>query len=104
MTLPKVIYVGTADYEVKQKGQLDLLGETRSEHAEILIRRKQAPSVKRETLMHELLHAIIYASGMVHHFKLDHDTEEELVSALSPWILQLLRDNPYLVEYLTERA
>ena len=47
-----------------------------------------------ETLMHEAVHAIIYASGL----RLDDDKEEELVSRMTPFFVSFLRDNPHFID------
>jgi hypothetical protein len=52
---------------------------------------------KQHTLFHELGHA----AGQPH-IK-DGMTEEELITALSPGLLQVLQDNPPLVAFLTQK-
>lgn len=99
---PKMVHVGVSDYRIRQVKRLDVLGETDSNNAEILLKKAQAPSVLRDTLVHELLHAVVYASGYFKVADLDRTSEENLVVTLSPWILAILRDNPDLVEYLTQ--
>ena len=100
--VPKTVFIGAADYRIVEKRHFDLLGETENVDCRIKLRAKQAPSCKRDTLLHEVLHAIIFCSGMVKTEDLSHEAEERLVRQLSPWILALLRDNPQLVSYLTE--
>jgi hypothetical protein len=56
----------------------------------------------QETLVHEILHAIWSVSTLatVHkHFPED-DREEEIVSIMSPPLLQVLRENPVTLKYL----
>lgn len=55
--------------------------------------------VKREVLLHEVLHAIFVASGALVFFE---EHEEEIVSILSPPLLVALRENPELVAFLLE--
>lgn len=102
MKLPKTLFVGAADYEVRQVKRLDVLGETNTESTSILIRSGQSPSCQRDTVLHEALHAIVFQSGLHKVFGLNHEEEEKLVVTLTPWVLALLRDNPLLVDYLTE--
>ena len=105
MPLPKVVYLGAADYDVKEKKKLDLpqlLGETNNENCEILIRDKQAPPSKRDTFLHEILHAIFWLSGANHSCKLSEDDEEVLVRFLAPWLLAFMRDNPHALTFLLE--
>lgn len=57
---------------------------------------------QRETVLHEVLHAIIDLTGLRTGAKDEaiEVTEEKLVSALSPWILTTLEANPKLVAFL----
>lgn len=98
MKLPKLIYVGPFDFDVHQKTEMDMLGETFSNDGRIEVKRRQSAANKRDTLLHEVLHAIVFHSGLGH--KLSHDDEEHFVVTISPWILAVLRDNPALVSYL----
>jgi Zn-dependent peptidase ImmA (M78 family) len=65
----------------------------------IHIRTGQAPDRERETFMHENLHLIVNACKMG-----DVDSEEELVSRLSPIVLSWMRENPRAVAYLLEKT
>jgi hypothetical protein len=51
--------------------------------------------VQQESLLHELLHAIVKQTGM----NLDEDKEETLIRTLSPFILMMIRRNPDLVRF-----
>ena len=102
--LPEVVLLGAADYVIREKKRLDtpqLLGETDNPNCEILIRRKQAPASKRDTFLHEVLHAIIWLSGMSN--EMDGEVEEKYVRYLTPWILAFLQDNPDSLAYLLEK-
>lgn len=104
MPLPKLVYLGAADYIVREKKRMDLttlLGETNNDNSEIFIRAKQSACSKRDTFLHEVLHAIIWLSGMGN--DMDTEAEERAVRWLTPWILAFLRDNPDAVQYLLEK-
>ena len=76
-------------------------GRCHPDHESIQLASQQADNQKRDTLLHESIHAII-AQGMSASLKeLDKMLEETLVSFLAPRLLALMRDNPRLVEYLT---
>lgn len=96
--LPPVVCIGHADYYVREKKKADLLGETDNINTEFIIKKQQGPACKRDTVLHEVLHAIAFMSGYCN--ELEHATEERMVRALTPWILGVLRDNPKLVDYL----
>lgn len=102
MPLPEEVFLGAAAYDVREKKRMDLLGETFNDDCLIEIKRKQGAACKRDTLLHECLHGIVWVSGGAKLFDLSHDDEEKLVRLLTPWLLALIRDNPALIAYLTE--
>jgi hypothetical protein len=58
----------------------------------------------QDTLLHETLHAIIAKTGLREAGgPLHGDAEEQVVQALTPMLLHMLRDNPGLVGFLVER-
>ena len=59
-----------------------------------------AASQMRDTVLHEVLHACLSLIGADEF--LSPSKEERLVRALSPALLQVLRDNPKLVRFLTD--
>lgn len=70
------------------------LGEFFLRRLRIEVRADQADGSKRDTVLHEVLHAIHSLLGM--------EVEESLVHALTPVLLDVLRANPELVSFLTE--
>lgn len=102
MKPPKVIYVGTFDYDVEvKKLQTDLFGETDNTNSTISLHKKQSLANLRDTLMHEVLHAVFFASGICRLLGWDNETEEKAIRMLTPWLLQLIQENPALIEFLT---
>lgn len=69
-----------------------VLGTYLESKTEIQIRNNLSPSAQRNTVLHELIHAILQ--------EYEQDSEE-LVRILTPALLAMLRDNPALVEFLT---
>ena len=51
------------------------------------------------TVLHETLHALCHIAGIG-----DKDTEEQMVTKMSPLLLDTLRRNPALVAYLMDGA
>ena len=47
-----------------------------------------------ETLLHEIMHGVIYAAGI----RMEEDKEEDLVARTTPFLLQFLRDNPHFMD------
>lgn len=71
-------------------------GWTHPDTLTIAIDTSLAGSMRREVLLHEVIHASIRAAG------LEEDTEETVARALAPVLLAALRDNPPLARYLLE--
>ena len=61
----------------------------------IWVYKHQPVSKRKEVLLHEVLHACGYPA--LSHKQLD---EEDFVDATAPVLLQVLQDNPELVDYL----
>lgn len=83
--------------EYTPKGLLDrdpAAGHTNLEAQRIEVGEGQAHHQERDTLVHELLHAI----GMIVGQRL----KEREVAAFAPVLLDVLRSNPAVVAYLTE--
>lgn len=58
----------------------------------------------RDTLLHETLHAIIAQTGLSETpGPLHGDAEEQVVRALTPLLLHVLRENKNLIQFLIER-
>lgn len=64
----------------------------------ILLDRNQVPDRMRETLAHEILHALLNAAH------LEFDDDERVVTGLSPVLLSFLRENPGAIAYLQEKT
>lgn len=109
MRLPEVIRVGPHRYKVGadrarmndicRKESRDLLGHCNHWTLEITIEPTLAGDQKAETLLHEVLHAVVTVTGLGDEWGAD--KEEAAVNRLSPVILDVLRRNPRLVAYLT---
>ena len=99
MKIPTEVKVGPHIYRVVvdedrllvDSGQL---GHTNKEKLIIAIEADQAPSQLADTLIHELVHAMLSSMG------LDEGTEERVANGLAPDILLLMQDNPELIKYL----
>jgi hypothetical protein len=63
----------------------------------IYISSKQSLSDEQDTLMHELLHCV-----MGHAFSDEKMRGHEVISDLTPKLLQLFKENPALVKYLQQ--
>jgi hypothetical protein len=88
-------------YTVREVPGLADAGSCWGDHESILLNAEQRPDQRKDTLLHESLHAEL-RQGLSEQLKdLDKGLEETLCAFLAPRILALLRDNPWLVDYLT---
>jgi hypothetical protein len=87
LTIP-VIAGGTTDG--------DSLGEWHANKAEVHYDPNTNVPVLRETVLHEVLHAVCEHTG------LDPDEHETIIRSISPLILHVLRENPKFVKWLVE--
>lgn len=65
----------------------------------IYVRNTLTEVAQKDTLIHELLHAIWYVSG---YLMLDDLPEESAVRILSPWLTGMIIENPELMEFLQQ--
>lgn len=107
--IPATITVGPHTYAVvvdenainarSREEKTDLLGQHDPINLTITLRPEQAPSTLVETLLHEVLHALLSQTGIV--ADIGNEEEEKAVNRLAPLLLDTLRRNPALVEFLT---
>lgn len=108
--IPRRIIVGPFVYKVSddpvdlvircREESTDLLGHNSQRELIITIDPAQAPGQRRDSLLHETLHAVTQLTGLASEW--GQETEEAIVNRLSPVVLSVLRDNPRLLRYLTE--
>lgn len=80
----------------------ELEGSTQPHRLEILVAPDLPAERAQEVTLHETLHAIIDASGLLPTLeRWAPDAEEVVVGALSPLLLDTLRRNPDLLGWLT---
>jgi hypothetical protein len=105
--LPATIEVGPFTYTVTtdrtdvleecHERDARLLGHTDNNTLAIWIAPDYPAGAKRDTILHETLHAILHVT----HLDADIEDDEAFVRRLTPPLLDLLRSNPELVAYLT---
>lgn len=102
MKPPRSVRIGPHRWRIKRSAidaDPDLYGRTVERRLTILLAPGSAPSQLRDTLVHELLHAIWSQCALGD--LTDDDGQERVVGSLAPWLLGALRDNPELVAFLT---
>ena len=98
MTFPSRIQVGPHVYHLsydEQLGDRGANGETYRQLCRILIADHLSYTIEREVVLHECLHSLVGATN------LSGDDEEDIVTALTAPLLDLLRSNPSPTSYLT---
>jgi Zn-dependent peptidase ImmA (M78 family) len=89
-------------YKVKVKKIIregDLYGLTNHDRGQIRILRKQALSSAKDTLLHEVLHAIWHAHNMSYGIE-NEESEEYAVTMISTGLIAVMEDNLWLKEAL----
>lgn len=97
----QIKWVREADWDKEEDSKIGLF---KPNEATILVRLMDGISEDnlREILTHELLHAVYYVSNLCHYPqpKKGEDLEEYTVSLMAGPLLDILRDNKALMEYL----
>ncbi|NDC55599.1 MAG: hypothetical protein EBZ69_02125 [Alphaproteobacteria bacterium] len=98
---PSEVRVGPYLFRVEYREDVsdsepDLFGITIPRDQRIIVSSRQTDQCERDTLLHEVLHAVFYASGLFREV----DNEERVVAGVSTWLLMVLRDNPQLAKFL----
>ncbi len=92
------IKIGAIDYPVIDQDDLhdnhkQLYGWIKFNTMEILLSTELGPQARYAVLWHEIVHGVLNAAGI-------DDDNERLVLAMGHGIVQVLRDNPALIEML----
>lgn len=99
--MPSTVKVGPHYYTIlrlpKKRMEGDL-GSCNFTTSTIRVRARLRLSKSQEILLHELLHATTYPSACDDKPMLD----EAFVTAVTPLLLQTMKDNPELLAYLTQ--
>lgn len=99
--LPKRLTLGPFTVRVKRKNLEKLSGNYGAYDPSqqlIHLEKTLAPELLAETLLHESLHGCWAQTSLTKRY--EEEQEEEIIRALSPRLLALLRDNPLLVAYM----
>lgn len=100
--LPKVIKLGYQDITVSEVPAIDhTQGSYNNESHEIKIKSEMGSREKLNTLLHEILHSIVYAYGIKSEFD-DDDAEEKVVNALGNGLTEALVRNKELVTFIKD--
>lgn len=94
MRIPTRINVMGVEFEVRQVGKLEDYGQCDGAERLIKLRRNMSDEHKASVLLHEVIHAVLYASG--HSARMSDEEEESLVLALEHGLAALyqLKEDP----------
>jgi hypothetical protein len=104
MSPPAIILIDGFAYRVTRampEGSESGHGQYDADKQRICVRLGLAPHYERSVVLHEVMHGLWEHAGLTAEGRAQ-PTEEEVVSALSYRLLEVLRSNPALVRYLTE--
>lgn len=99
---PTKLKVNGRKFKVKFRAAVrmpEALGLFHSTKHLIEIREDQSPVELRDTVLHELLHALLHSQGREY----GGEVEEVYVRAIATGLIGVLRDNPELVQWLTTK-
>ena len=110
--MPKRVKVGPFNFDIKcdkesidsakvEFDSLDALGFMSTVDQTIYIDPEMQDDMKSETLMHEILHAICMATGISNAF--ESKDEENFISTISPMLLDTLRCNNEVADFILGR-
>lgn len=101
MTLPKSVRVFGIPYTIEKHDRITVDGQNADgsvtyNTALIEIVDGMPLEVERVVVMHEVLHAMFKAQGQN-----EYRSDENLIEAVAHGVVQVIRDNPLLLSYLT---
>ena len=104
MHIPEKIKVGYRNYKLEEWKQTvasanEAQGQFFAKEGIIGYTADEKGVSHANTLIHEILHAIVYQWNM----ELDEKTEEHIVNGITNGLTTVLVDNPKLIDYLKEK-
>jgi Zn-dependent peptidase ImmA (M78 family) len=102
MKIPKSIKVLSVNYKVKLvskewKEEAEAYGLCNKDEAFIKLTKKQPLSIRLDTAIHELFHAVYHNMSI-----LDEEKEEAIVSRMATGWVSVMRDNPAFCRWMYE--
>lgn len=86
-------YINEVEWKQESNGNM-MFGLTHKESSTIEINTLISPQLQKQTLIHEMLHAVFFEAGI------EQDNEEDLVNRIANVLYQVLQDNDF--EFLKE--
>lgn len=95
--LPTSVTIGAYTYDVGVRPTADE-GSIHHEAQTITISPNRGPDATADTLLHECMHGLFLQTGLRE--VVGEKQEERIIQAITPLLLQTLRDNPKLIDFL----
>ena len=109
MKIPKIVRIGYQDVKIERETatfskQTDCYGEYEHRKNQITIQSDLSNLDESNTLLHEILHGIVYINSLTQTGQpLDKENAEEVVvNTITNGLVQVFRDNKWLLPYLNE--
>jgi hypothetical protein len=100
MIIPTKLKIQGFDWQVEESKDVssegNCFGSTHSHSQKIFIDPTTTTQKKEHTVIHEIMHAIYWQTGLGIRYKEQKILEEEIVSAISHGLYQVLKDNDLL--------
>lgn len=100
VAMPQSVKVGCHTYTVARKSKTEMKGssgECDYDALTISVRKGLRKTMAQETLLHEVLHACVDPNLREGEHK-----EEDYINSMSDDLLLVLKENPELIQYLTQ--
>lgn len=91
----KVFFKDSVKIDENQEG-LEVYGYIDFDNEKIYIQEGMASTITKATLVHEIIHGILYRAGFINH-------NEHYVDAISKGLMDLIHSNPSIIDYLREQ-
>jgi len=106
--LPRKVKIGWIDISLVpvdasfMKDNTDCYGEFISRESKINVQKEVKGIELGNTLLHEIMHSIAYASSLnqANGPLKEEDAEELVINSMSNWLMGAFRDNPWLLDFL----
>ncbi len=111
MNKPNNVKVGWKDIRIEyiepqfERNNSDFWGQFLSRKGVIEIQKEIQGDDLANTLLHEVLHAIVYASSLNSEGGAleDHKDEEQTVNSITNHLMAVIKDNPWFLDFLKEQ-
>lgn len=101
--VPETVSILSRTIAIETASNMSDLGEIWLARDVIRLRDDQSDASLRDTLLHEIMHALLNLSGLTSHGVLeDANVAEHVISSLAPLLLDTFRRNPEVVKFLFE--